>query len=442
MNRYSEYLGIFILLIGTLFFGTAKAQSVFANVSINKSSVFIGEPVQVSVKVYTSTWFTKGVDIGNIQVNGAYTVYFRSVSRSFKNKGKTYAGVELIYNVFPYQETNISFPALEIEVETPKEGGFKGIKRTVKTKPKTISVKPAPSNFEDNQWLVASGLSVTQNWIGDFKNVKVGEVLTRSINRTAYGTVSELIPPISWDSIPTASLYPSRSKLSNNKTKTAISATRNETVKYLFEKEGEVDLPEMVFTWYNPYKKRLFKKTLKGIKIQVNPNPDLGILASVRDSLQLKQQKEIEPKVNEKSQLIMGLTPKQFALALIIFILITFIIIKIILRAIPWLKHRRKQYLKSEAYFYKRFRHAIKSREQKSIENSLYRWIDELNLETPNLEYFIKTYGNKNMNNHYGAGVEKFINNIKLKEWDKARKNYRLKSVPSKFSKETQWINP
>jgi hypothetical protein len=60
---------------------------------------------------------------------------------------------------------------------------------------------------------------------------------------------------------------------------------------YLFEKEGDLTIPEMVFTWYNSYQKQLYKRTLKAIKVQVQSNPYLGVLASVRDSLKAGQAK-------------------------------------------------------------------------------------------------------------------------------------------------------
>ena len=81
-------------------------------VSFNKGSVYVGEPIEVSVTVYSSTWFTEGVDPGNIKINGAYTVYFRSLSTSKKFGNKLYAGVTLFFNVFPYNEENVEFPFL------------------------------------------------------------------------------------------------------------------------------------------------------------------------------------------------------------------------------------------------------------------------------------------------------------------------------------------
>ncbi|MCK5816354.1 MAG: hypothetical protein KAH07_10470, partial [Flavobacteriaceae bacterium] len=93
---------LFLLLIcSQLFYGQ---RHLISDVSINRSSVFVGQPVKVSVSVYTSTWFTKGVNPGNIKVNGAFTVYFRSLSNSKKINRQTYAGVTMYFHVFPYDD--------------------------------------------------------------------------------------------------------------------------------------------------------------------------------------------------------------------------------------------------------------------------------------------------------------------------------------------------
>ena len=116
---------IILFLTGLTFTHSVSSQTVWSEVNLNKQAVYVGEPVEVSITVYTSTWFTRGIDPGNIKVNGAFTVYFRPVTTSFQRDGQNYAGVQLIYNVFPYSEKDIVFPSLDIAVETPPEGDYK-----------------------------------------------------------------------------------------------------------------------------------------------------------------------------------------------------------------------------------------------------------------------------------------------------------------------------
>jgi hypothetical protein len=99
------FRNIIIILVVNLIvqLGWAQQASIFSQVTVNKNNVYVGEAVEVTIGIYTSTWFTQSVDIGNISVNGAFSVYFRSVSTVKKIKGKSYAGVQFIYNVFPFE---------------------------------------------------------------------------------------------------------------------------------------------------------------------------------------------------------------------------------------------------------------------------------------------------------------------------------------------------
>ncbi len=445
MARNGRLLAVFGLVLGLSF--QCWAQTIWADVTLDKSAVYVGEPVSASVKVYTSTWFTAGLDLGNIKVQGGFSVYFRPVSISFQKDGKNYAGVEQIYHVFPYQTGDVTFPVLEIEVESPAPGDFKGIKHTVKTTEKTIKVKPAPAAFASEEWLVASGLSVTDHWNVDPKQVKVGDVLQRQISRTAYGTVSELIPPIDWDSLPGVSEYPSRSAVSNNKDQTSFSATRTETMRYLFEKEGEITIPEMVFTWYNPSHKKLYKRTLKEVTVQVAPNPDLGVLASVRDSLAREQAEILEEQKADQPRRILGMSPKRFALLVAICLAGLSFLVVIVRKIVAVYRQNRQAYLNSERYYWDLFRKEYAKGSSSPAVKSLYRWLDELELDEPTIAHFVDRYGSVRLRSACDKGSNSgelathVLQKSLAEDWNQARLNYLNADLPT-ASEQVSWINP
>ena len=419
------------------------------DVRFNKSSVYVGEPVEVQISIFTSTWFTSAVNPGNIKVNDAFTVYFRSLSTSKQINGQTYAGVVLYFNVFPYNDNDLVFPSLEFTVETPDKGGYKGIKRVVKTPERKLKVKPIPPGFDKDKWLVTTNLSVSDQGLGNIKEVKVGDVLERRISQKVAGTVSELIPPIVWDSIPNVSIYPMRSEVENQKTKTYISASRVDGLRYLFEKEGEVILPEMELSWYNPRTKKLYKRTLKETKLRVLPNPDLGMLETMKDSLQVAVvdtgEKEAE---EEASMTILGLTLKEFLIGLFLLLIIIYLGSKLIPRAAKYLKRRKEAYRKSEAFYFKNFTSSLDSPDQNKTINSLYQWIDQVKLNPPTVENFVDKYGQgilegdidrlgKYINGEKGAAIRFNKNN-----WVQARERLLKEQKAIKSTTSVDWVNP
>jgi hypothetical protein len=433
-----------LLLIGltTVCF---SQKHLFSEVEIKKTTAYVGEPIEVIVSAYTSTWFTKGVDLGNVKVNGAFTVYFRSVSNSMNIDGQTYAGVRLYYHVFPYDDEDIEFPALEIKVETPDLGDYKGKPHTIKTLPKTIKIISTPDAIEANEWLVTTNLSVIENWSTNRQNVKVGDVLERSIDRVASNTISELIPPVKWDSVTHISLYPTRSAVENIKTKTAINGARTDGVRYLFEKEGEIEIPALVFTWWNPVDKQLYKRTLPSIKINVLPNPDLGMLATLQDSL--TEQSASELIIDESnSKGILGLSWWQIIGLFVLFALVIYLFVKAFIHFKEIYLKRKIEYLKSERLFFDLFEAEVRKDNQIQIQKAMYRWLDELILDEPTAISFAKTYGSfklmdevKRLESH-----PKEENKIRfnIKNWKVARSNYLTGFNRNHKTVKSSWINP
>lgn len=441
----------YLLLVLALFlsYSIQAQRHLISDVQINKSAVYVGEPVEVSISIFTSTWFTSGVNPGNIKVNDAFTIYFRSLSSSKQIKGQTYAGVTLYFNVFPYDDEDIIFPSLEFTVETPDKGGYKGVKRVVKTPERAIKVKPVPPGFNKNEWLVTSNMTASDKWSGNMNAVKVGDVLERKITRNVAGTVSELVPPVVWDTISNVSLYPTRSNVDSKKTKTSISAIRTDGIRYLFEKEGEVVIPEKELTWYNPRAKKLFKRTLKGYTILVKPNPDLGMLETMRDSLQVSvpvASAGVEEEEGPKT--ILGLSIKEFLMLLLVVTVGGYFLIKIFKRIYKNLKTKRAVYIVSEAYFFKEFIKSINSHNSKEILNALYNWIDKLQLDEPTIGYFVAKYGDGALSEDF-AQLMSSINNeppsklkLNAKAWRKGRSRFLNNTRISNKNTSNDWVNP
>lgn len=425
-----------LILIWFCSFSIVAQQHLRSEINFDKNAVYIGEPLEVSVSIYSSTWFTDGVDPGNVKIDGAYTVYFRSLSSSKVIESKRYSGVTLFYNVFPYSDKNVTFPSLSFTVETPDEGDYVGKKRRIKTRERVIKVKPIPPNIDKDKWLVSPSMRVYDNWTGDLTKVKVGDVLERNITLKVSNTISEFIPEIDWDNIQNVSLYPKRSTLKNNKTKTNISATRIDGTRYLFEKEGTITIPEITIQWWNPRYNRLYKRVLKSKTIIVDPNPDLGMLESVKKSLAATVEKEND---DDKPITLYGMSLKRFLSALVLAILGLFYVLKLGSRLYQNIKNKRKTYLESEAYYFKIFLKSI-HKNNSETKQKLYNWLDLLDLREPTIKFFISEFGNSNLKEkNDNLRINKLSIGTK-KEWKTARNNF-LKNKNTIIKNNDTWVN-
>ncbi len=442
------FFGILLWLLSFSGYG----QSLISYITVNPEDVYIGQPVQLKVSVYTSTWFTKGIDLGNIQVDGALTVYFRSVSNTRDFSGKKYAGVDFYYNLFPTKDGIITVPEIEIHVESPKEGGYKGIKHTIKTNPKTISVKGVPLGYDPNNWLVATSLNVNQNGLTSLKQVKVGDVIQRTITRSAGGTLAEFIPKTVWDSIEGVSIYPKRPIINTQKSKTGVSSSRIETVSYLFEKEGEITIPTIEYIYWNSRNKKFYRKQIDSFIINVKPNANLAMLATIKKSLQ-KETEEAIIDEKEKPFLLFGMTPKELvknAAILVIAGLLFIVIFKNIRRRYQYHKHKR---LQSESYAFNNVIKTLKKKDFIAFLNVVNFWIIKLNYKNPTLNEFVTEYGTAELKTdlsvmndaHFKKQLPINKNSFKvlIENLKFARKIYLSQQLKTKNTKSIKnWLNP
>ncbi len=428
------------------------SQNLISYITVNPKDAYIGQPVKLTVSVYSSTWFTSGIDVGNIQVDGALTVYFRSVSNTRTFSGKQYAGVDFFYNVFPTKEGQITIPSLTINVESPKTGGYKGIKHIVKTKPKTINIKGVPLGYDPNNWLVATSLNINEKWSVPITNIKVGDVIQRTVNRSAGGTLSEFIPATKWDTVKGISIYPKRPQVKTNKSKTGVSSSRVETVNYLFEKDGKVIIPSIEYVYWNSYNKKFYHKVIDSLVVDVKPNADLAMLASIKKSLQKENKEEFIEE--DKSFLILGMTVKEFIKNLLFTLFALFLLFKVLKRLIFFYKQKHSEYLKSESYAFKKVKNAIHKNDYNAFIRTSNLWLSKLDTKNRTLQKFTNNYGTDRLNKvltelnesnfKFRKTSDKSSFAILMDEINNLRKNYfKEQNLLNKSTlKNKEWLNP
>ncbi|WP_075591282.1 BatD family protein [Labilibacter marinus] len=443
---------IILLLVLACIQHLTVGQELITHVKVNNNEVYIGQPIELTVSVHTSTWFTSGINLGNINVDGALSVFFRSVSNSKRINGKQYAGVSFYYNVFPTREGEITIPSLLIQVESPAEGGYKGIKQQVKTKEKKVNVRGIPLGYSANNWLVATGLNVRQNWNARPTQIKVGDVLQRSITCSVESTLSEFLPETHLDSINGVSIYPRRAIVNNHKTKTTISATRTETYNYLFEKEGEVIIPSIQYIYWNSANKRFYNRVLDSMVIMVQANPDLHMLESLKQSLQKESEEELAEE--EGPFQIFGLSPQQLGIySLVAILLLLFIILLFKYLSIAF-KQVILRYKESEINAFRSLKKAVEEKQYYTFLVALKNWTNKMGIDIDSVDELVLNYGssaatslfeaiNKSRFKDNETGMLPDTNQINA-ELNMIRKKIKQKQKAAKATqvKNTEWLNP
>ncbi|MCK4881349.1 MAG: hypothetical protein KAS82_11830, partial [Bacteroidales bacterium] len=143
---------------------------------------------------------------------------------------------------------------------------------------------------------------------------------------------------------------------------------------------------------------------------------------------------------------ILGVSLKWFFTGIVcflVFILLLIFGIKVLRRVV---KKHREQYLHSELYYFRYFKKVAKREDTVKAVEALYRWIDQLDLKEPTLQYFATTYGTTKLDREVKL-LEQHINSnnttalsFNFKAWSEARKSCLEGKIEG--SGQTLWMNP
>ena len=388
---FHESLGIRYLwpvLALILICGTGMAQkkpaSIWASARFNKKTVTAGEPLVVTVTVYTSTWFTQPPVFSEIQVSGALMVRLaqRSGAKTVTIGRKQYPAIEQRFVVYPNIAGKNTLPPLEVVTTCPPEGGYKGITRTVETKPAVFEVLPPPEGADSSRWLTAYNLSLSETWDKPLKDIKAGDVLERRIRIRAGGALAALIPPLDIEKGDFGSVYPQPPILANVQNSASFSGSRTEIVNYLFEKDGSFELPELQLSWYNLRSRQLETARLPAIQIEVAANPDIEFILSRQQELQAELAEALPTEeVAEEDFKFLGLNWWQTLLLFLGLAGLGTIGVK------WWRRFRTRRQLEkqvfqdSEAHYFQLLTASIEKADSRETVRLLYHWYDRYRAE-------------------------------------------------------------
>jgi len=399
INRARSIFVILALIFLQAFQGVS-AQNAFTSIHLSRTKVYPKEPFKVTIVVYTETWFTQPLEFDNIQVPNAFVVPFKRTQPKMTTiNNKKYASLEFYYQVYPYQAGEYQIPPINVIATTPKVGDYKGRKITLTTKPKSFTVRAIPNDFKGEEWFIAKSVTLSQSWNKNLDNLKVGDVVERTITINANGTLPNFIPELEFEEIGFGSIYPQPAKLTDRKNVRDANGTRTEKALYLFEKERDFELPEIRVDWWNPYRQQAYFSTLEPVKLTVKHNDQLGIVLSVKDSLNLNTGIKKGGKVeNKEAWMPFGLKPWQFFSFLFLAVLSLYYLIKWGSKIVTRLRYKRQLYKISESYFFKKVILAKVSDIEKI--NNLYTWWDSLRRQShaiPSLTEAIDAFKNKEL---------------------------------------------
>ncbi|WP_276483815.1 BatD family protein [Paraflavitalea pollutisoli] len=369
--RYAATI-IFLVLLTNI---ASSQTSCFAQISLDRNTVYVQQPFKVTIKVLTATWFTHPLEFDNLQIPNAFTLPFdQTIPGMYDIKGDQYAGLEFYFIVFPYQAGQFTIPPIHIVATTPTKGSSTATKVEIHTSAHTFTVKPVPDQWQGSNWLVAKNVYVQEHWNRSLHQLKVGDVIERTIVIDAKGTLPQFIPVPEYDEPAFAATYPQDPELEDKRDDYDANGRLTQSITYLLEKAGDFELPPVMINWWNPLTSRRYQQSAPAVQIHVVPNPDLGMMTTIKDSLATSL--KIHTTTVKTPYKIFGIPWYYFALYTLVAIVVTYLATRLLIRAIRKIRNWRAAYHQRETYWYRRLLHLSTTPLQ--LIHHFYSWWDHL----------------------------------------------------------------
>jgi hypothetical protein len=260
----------------------ANLQPVFVESEINKSSVYVQEQFILTLRILYAVQIEQATLPDPVLLNASFKkIGENSFDKSIQ--GITYRVFERSYAVFPQQAGELTIPPVLFSAiqATDRQSVYRmqrsGTPIRKMTKEQKITVKPPPASFSGDTWLPAASLTLKETWSRDPAQLRVGESITRTITTSAQNLLDAQLPPVVFESVAGAKLYPDKGSLNATENAKGVYSTRIDSTAVIPTREGELVLPAVRVRWWDTQSSRS--------RVAVVPEKRLKIKPAIEDTV-------------------------------------------------------------------------------------------------------------------------------------------------------------
>lgn len=282
---------------------TVSGNDLFVKAVVDKSTVYQGEQLIVTFKLYTKKQVS-GIEAIKIPAMDGFWSKEIDIPNQISLTTENIDGVN--YNVgvikkavlFPQHSGSLEISPLEIDVnvleatkprswiEQAMGGNYREVKTSIKSKPLKITVHALPEPKPDNFSGIVGSISLKDNV--DKTSVKTNEAINLSITVSGNGNLNLIDSPKL--SFPTDfEAYDPKIKDNINTSVNGISGSRTYDYLLIPRHPGDFEIPLMSLSYFDPNKKSYVTLQTKRHDIHVEKGDDYDAGATIATNIQNKE---------------------------------------------------------------------------------------------------------------------------------------------------------
>lgn len=257
-------------------------KNVFLQVQVKPTGdVYPHQQITYSVKMYYSLPATitnpsltapdaKDVEIKQLPGEQHYRVDY---------EGRDYGVLEIHYALFPQHAGKLVIePPTLSAVDISNFGNMqqrmfnpRGNRVHLSAHSVELDVLPESIETQNDWWVPATSVSLTEAFSGDTNNVHVGDAITRTISLVGEGVMYSQLPDIKIKANASFNVYPDKPKLEDSVVSNIIVGHRTQTFAIVPNEAGKLVLPEIKIPWWNVISRKAEQAVLPEKTINILP---------------------------------------------------------------------------------------------------------------------------------------------------------------------------
>ncbi|MEN8174682.1 MAG: hypothetical protein ABFS23_02890 [Pseudomonadota bacterium] len=368
-------------------FPAVASGEVVLRTAVTPEQAWVGQRVVLSIDVLGDTGWAQITRMDDIDLPGAYVMRTDSQASRLQEtiEGIAYTGQRYKLSIYPQVAGAVEVPAIPLEVTTKTWGSDEADGVTQMTTSPVTFTSRIPPGAEDVRGLITtSRLTASQEWAPSDEAPAVGDALKRIVTLQAEDVSGMAFTPLQHKDIPGVAIYPGEPSVNDSTNRGRLSGKRTEVATFVFEKAGEVRIPDIELVWWNVTESKLERAQLPGRLLEVAAGAAGSPEATGSAVKQLR-----------KPNLWLSIT---------VLLASAFVLFRFRKGVARRWKAWRKRRHESEARYFKSLIKSIRSGDANAALRNLMRWVDRINErdQPAQLEVFLHRYADPGLQEAVG----------------------------------------
>lgn len=260
--------------VAVLFFAVlvGKAEVKPVEISLPETSAWVGERVRLVLTIRAPGTFSGSASFDLPELPGTLLMKTgNAVVGSEQIDGKDWFVQTHQFSLFSQRTGVLEVPSFLVRFEARE--GFTGpiSEKAVETEAFQVEILRPPGSEGIPFLVTTESLTIVESWEPSLEGTKVGDVLRRTITQKATGLTGMALLPTPTIGPEGVKVYEPRIETKDNTERGAFDGERREILTYLLQREGTIEIPEVVYSWWDPKSETLRSKSLPAVTLQVAP---------------------------------------------------------------------------------------------------------------------------------------------------------------------------